>query len=153
MQVKTSSGKSYQSIGTNGNRTIRIVTKKGVIYPSKIRDVFGKEISMDLVTSRDDMDDFIVHVVNDEPCDLRSIAFYGHESRTIATYKDGYLTVAMDENKNVIPFKYAQQLQRVKIRTARIERLDYNGKCGYRAFYKSSSNNNAKPFVKFFFME
>lgn len=77
------------------------------------------------------------------------------ESRTLATYDNGVLTVALDDRKNLIPFKNAHiagtQLTEIHVSRRVTIETDGSGK-GYVCFYKAHSRPDSKPAVKIFWV-
>ena len=77
------------------------------------------------------------------------------ESRTLATYDNGVLTVAIDDRKNLIPFKNAHisgvGLTEIKVSKRVTIETDGSGK-GYVCFYKAHSRPDSKPAVKIFWV-
>lgn len=78
-----------------------------------------------------------------------------NEARTIATYDNGVLTVALDDRKNIIPFKNSylagHGLTEIRVSKRVTIETDGSGK-GYMCFYKAHSRPDSKPAVKIFWV-
>jgi len=77
-----------------------------------------------------------------------------NESRTLATYDNGCLTVAMDDRKNLIPFKNAHLAgtQLTTIKVSKRVTIESDGEKGYMCFYKAHSRPDSKPAIKIFWV-
>ena len=76
------------------------------------------------------------------------------ESRTLATFDNGILTVAMDDRRNLIPFKNAHQsgTQLTELRVSKRVTIESDGEKGYMCFYKAHSRPDSKPAIKIFWV-
>lgn len=78
-----------------------------------------------------------------------------NQCRTIATFDYGVLTVAMDERKNLIPFKDAHEsgikLTEISVSKRTKIETDEDGK-GYLCLYTAHSRPDSKPAVKLFWV-
>lgn len=123
--------------------------------PAYVKDAFGLSVPRECVTW--------IHVIDALKECVQSgtgrITIKGlivnDESRTLATYDNGVLTVAMDDRKNLIPFKNAHKagipLSEIRVSKRVTIETDGTGK-GYVCFYKAHSRPDSKPAVKIFWV-
>jgi len=154
-QIQSKKGTFMMTKYDDGSYVIRTGRKGRLTNPAYIIDAYGLPIPRECVTW--------IHVIDAlKECvqtgsgriTIKGLIVNG-ESRTLATYDNGILTVAMDDRRNLIPFKNAHKsgIGLTEIRVSKRVTIDTDGSGkGYVCFYKAHARPDSRPIVKIFWV-
>lgn len=139
----------------DGSYVIRTGRSGHITNPAYIKDAFGLSVPRECAVWMHVIDALKECVQSGTGRITVKGLIVNDESRTMATYDNGVLTVALDDRKNLIPFKNAHiagtGLTEIKVSKRVTIETDGSGK-GYMCFYKAHSRPDSKPAVKMFWV-
>ena len=140
---------------SDGSYVIKTGKKGRVTNPAYVKDSYGLSVPRECVVWMHVIDCLKECVENGTGRITIKGLVVNNESRTLATYDNGILTVAFDDRKNLIPFKNAHiagiGLTEIKVSKRVTIETDGTGK-GYMCFYKAHSRPDSKPAIKIFWV-
>lgn len=152
--IKSKTGKFQMTKYDDGSYVIKTGRKGRVTNPAHIMDGHGLTVPRECACWLHVADCLRDCVVNGSGRITVKGLIVNGESRTLATYDNGVLTVAMDERKNLIPFKHAHThgTQLTELHVSKRVTIETDGQKGYMCFYKAHSRPDSKPAIKLFWV-